>query len=102
MRYVVLDGRDGPHPDERLRNKLAGHLNARLEEYAGEGISARVEDPSVVSASFAGTDGAAAVQRLAQSGVAAEEAGERVRFIIGPTVSFEDLDYVQSAAAKLL
>ena len=102
MRKVILDGRDGPHPDERLRDKLAGHLNARLTEYAKEGISSFVEAPGVVLARFSGADGEDAVRQLALSGVATEAAGERVRFVIGPTVTFEDLDYVQSAAANLL
>ena len=102
MRKVMLDGRNGPHPDALRRDKLTGHLNARFMEYAGEGISSFVEEPGVVSARFAGTESRAAVRRLEEAGVTAVAAGERVRFVVGPETSFEDLDYVQAAAAGLL
>ena len=102
MRRVMLDGRNGPHPDGGRRDKLAGHLHARLMEYADEGISASVDGPGTVSARFDGTDGTDAVRRLADAGVFARAEGERVRFLMGPDTAFEDLDYVQAAAAGLL
>ena len=102
MRRVILDGRDGPHPDGRQRDKLAGHLHARLMEYADEGISALVDGPGAVSARFEGVDGRTAARRLSEAGVSARSEGERVRFLMGPDTSFEDLDYVQAAAAGLL
>ena len=102
MRIVILDGRAGIHPDEIRRDKLAGHLNARLAEYAEEGISSFPEGPGAVTARFAGVEGHAAVRQLEESGVYALAEGERVRFLIGPETSFEDLDYVQAAAAGLL
>lgn len=102
MRTVILDGRHGPHADPYRRDKLAGHLHARLAEYAEDGISPSVEGPGAVSAQFDGVDGGDAVRRLAKAGVFARAEGERVRFLMGPDTSFEDLDYVQAAAAGLL
>lgn len=101
MRRVILDGRNGPQADLRLRDKQTGHLHARLAEYEEEGICARLAE-GAVQAGFPGLTGEQAACRLAEQGVfaLAEEGG--VRFLIGPEVSFEDLDYVQSAAAKLL
>ena len=102
MRTVILDGRGGLCPEDRRREKLAGHLNARLEEYVEEGIRSLIEGSGTVTAHFAGLDGAAVVQRLAEAGVFARAAGERVRFLMGADTTFEDLDYVQAAAAELL
>lgn len=101
MRTVKLNGRDGVCPAPR-RDKLAGHLNARLAEYGEEGISSRVDSPGVVWASFPGLSGQEAADRLARAGVLACGDGEGVRFVMGGETSFEDLDYVQAAAAGLL
>ena len=102
MRQVILDGRNGLCADERLRDKLAGHLNARLAEYEEDGIRPERKGPGEVLARFDGTPGEQAVRRLAASGVIALAEGDAVRFLIGPDVSFEDLDHVQAAAAELL
>lgn len=46
--------------------------------------------------------GEQAVRALADQGVQALAAGERVRFLIGSEVCFEDLDYVQACSRSLL
>lgn len=101
MREVYLDGRRGPLEDEALKRRLAGHLRARLAEYAEEGIRARLEGGDVLAA-FPGFSGAEAADFLAERGVFALPDGEEVRFRPGPGVSFEALDYVQAAAAEML
>ena len=102
MRQVILDGRTGPLEDASLRDKLAGHLLARLREYEQEGIAARPDGPGTVLAQLGRLSGEQAVRALGQAGVQALAAGDRVRFLVGPGVSFEDLDYVQAVAAGLL
>jgi hypothetical protein len=102
MRQVILDGRDGPCDHEILRDKLAGHLHARLAEYEEDGICPALAGPGDVLARFDGLTGRQAADRLAQLGVYALPEGDSVRFRIGPRVTFEDLDYVQAAAAELL
>jgi hypothetical protein len=102
MRQVRLDGRDGPCENEVLRDKLAGHLNARLLEYEEDGIHPALSGPGEVLAQFDGQTGGQAAERLAALGVYALTEGDMVRFCIGPNVTFEDLDYVQAAAAQLL
>lgn len=101
MRCVALDGRNGPLIEEDLRNKLAGHLHARLAEYGEEGVRVSMTDGTVL-VGFPGRSGQQAACLLEEQGVFALAEEERVRFLIGPGVSFEDLDYVQSAAAELL
>ena len=100
MRVVYLDGRGGICPPPR-GDKLAGHLNARLEEYREEGISSRVEDTGRVTAAFSGLTGEEAAGKLRCAGVYACPCGDGVRFVMGAETTFEDLDYVQSAAALL-
>lgn len=102
MRQVILDGRDGAQLDGRLREKLAGHLRARLAEYAEEGIAALQDGPGTVRACFPGLTGEQAARALDEQGVYAIADGEAVRFLMGPDTRFEDLDYVQAAAAGLL
>lgn len=102
MRQVVLDGRLGLLPGGVLRDKLAGHLLARLTEYSAEGMDARADGPGTVLLRIAGRTGEQTVRALAGQGVFALAAGDGVRFLIGPDVTFEDLDYVQGAAAALL
>lgn len=102
MRHVILDGQTGPMEDAGLREKLTGHLLARLNEYGQEGIVARADGPGMVLVQIGKLSGEQAVRALAGQGVLARAAGERVRFLIGSGVSFEDLDYVQAAAAGLL
>ena len=102
VRQVILDGRTGPLEDVPLRDKLTGHLLARLNEYEQEGISARPDGPGTVLARLGALSGDQAVRALAGQGVLALAAGDRVRFLVGPGVGFEDLDYVQAAAAGLL
>lgn len=102
MRQVELDGRNGPCTDAALRDKLAGHLWARLKEYEEDGIQARLAGPGEVLARVDGMGGEQAVQALARQGVRALTQGDAVRFVIGPAVRFEDLDYVQSVVAELL
>lgn len=102
MRTVILDGRNGVCEVVPLRDKLAGHLRARLAEYEEEGISSRVGSPGVVWARFPGLDGAEAAKALGKAGVTVSFEGEWVRFVIGPETAFEELDYVQAAAAELL
>lgn len=100
MRTVWLDGRDGVCPSPR-GEKLAGHLNARLEEYREEGISSRVSGHGAVTAVFAGRTGAEAAGELRRAGVFACPDGDGVRFVMGRETTFEELDYVQAAAATL-
>ena len=102
MRQMSLDGRDGLCADGILRDKLAGHLCARLNEYEEDGIQARMAGPGEVLARFDGMTGEQAVCALTRQGIFALAVGDAVRFVIGPEVCFEDLDYVQSAAAQLL
>lgn len=102
MRQVDLDGRNGLCADAALRDKLAGHLHARLNEYKEDGIQARLAGSGEVLARFVGMSGARVVHALARRGICALPEGDSVRFVIGPEVRFEDLDYVQSAAAELL
>lgn len=102
MRTVILDGRDGVNAAVPLRDKLAEHLSARLAEYEEEGIYSRVDSPGVVIARFPGSSGAEAAKELSKAGVAASFQGEWVKFVIGPETAFEELDYVQAAAAELL
>ena len=101
MRTVILDGREGRMHPCPLRDKLAGHLNARLMEYEGDGIVSRTED-GVITARIGKLNGQAAVTALAETGVYACPYGGEVRFLIGPHTVFEELDYVQAAAAGLL
>lgn len=102
MRTVILDGRAGLQTDAGLRDKLAAHLLARLDEYREEGLAARPDGPGTILARFPEQSGEQIRRGLARSGVAVLTAGEGVRFLIGPDVTFEALDYVQSAAAELL
>ena len=102
MRTVILDGRAGLQGDAALREKLARHLLARLDEYREEGIDARPDGPGTVLARFAGRTGEQIRRGLEGAGVSVLTAGDGVRFLIGPDVTFEDLDYVQSVAAGLL
>lgn len=102
MRTVILDGRDGVCAAVPLRDKLAGHLNARLLEYEQDGIASRVDSLGTVLARFPGQDGAEAAEKLEKAGVFPSSEGEWVKFVIGPKTSFEELDYVQAAAAELL
>lgn len=102
MRQVILDGRDGPCGNEMLRDRLAGHLHARLAEYAEDGIHPAQLGPGEILARFDGLTGRQAAERLARLGVYALVEGNSVRFRVGPCVTFEDLDYVQAAAAGLL
>lgn len=97
MRTVILDGRAGLQGDAALCEKLA-----RLDEYREEGIDARPDEPGTVLARFAGRTGEQIRRGLEGAGVSVLTAGDGVRFLIGPDVTFEDLDYVQSAAAGLL
>lgn len=101
MRCVILDGRNGPQTDMTRRDKLAGHLHARLAEYEEEGIRPQLEEGGV-RAGISGLSGRQAAALLAEHGVFALAEGDCVRFLMGPGVSFEDLDYVQGVAAKLL
>lgn len=101
MRQVILNGSGGV-AEPPLRDRLAGHLHARLAEYAEEGVHARPEGPGTVLVRFSGLTGEEAVRRLSAQGVYALAAGDGVRFSIGSGVTFEDLDYVQAAAAALL
>lgn len=96
-----MDGRNGPQSDLRLRAKLTEHLYVRLAEYEEEGVRAAREEGAVL-ARLPGMDGAQAARCLEERGIFARTEGENVRFLIGPEVSFEDLDYVQGVAAKLL
>lgn len=102
MRKVMLDGRAGIRSDASAREKLAAHLLARLDEYREEGLIACPDGPGTILARFPEQSGEQVRQSLARSGVAVLTAGEGIRFLIGPDVTFEDLDYVQSAAAELL
>ena len=102
MRQVILDGQTGPMEDAALREKLTGHLLARLNEYEQEGIAARQDGPGMVLAQIGRLSGEQVVRALSGQGVLARAAGDRVRFLIGPGVTFEDLDYVQAVAAGLL
>lgn len=102
MGTVILDGRSGSCSAVPRRDKLAGHLKARLAEYEEDGISSRIDYPGTVCARFDGMSGDEAARRLAEQGVWVCPAGAEVRFVVGPDTSFEDLDYVQSAAAKML
>jgi hypothetical protein len=102
MRQVILDGRDGACENQLLRDKLAGHLHARLAEYAEDGISPTLLGSGEVLAQFDGLTGSQATERLARLGVYALAEDASVLFRIGSRVTFEDLDYVQSAAAQLL
>ena len=86
MRQVVLNGTTAPLEDAALR----------------EGMTARPDGPGTVLAQIGQMSGEQAVRALADQGVQALAAGERVRFLIGSEVCFEDLDYVQAAAAALL
>ena len=85
-----------------LREQMTRHLLARLNEYEPEGMTARPDGPGTVLAQIGQMSGEQAVRALADQGVQALAAGERVRFLIGSEVCFEDLDYVQAAAAALL
>lgn len=107
MRTVILDrahaGYGGPQADERLRRRLAGHLAARLREYGGEGIEeVTLSGDGVVSARIGRLSGEEARARLRELGVLCEAAGERTAFAVGAHTCFEELDYVQAAAAELL
>lgn len=107
MRTVILDrthpGYGGPQRDERLRRRLAGHLTARLREYEGEGIErVSMTGDGLVTAVIAGWPGAKAADALRARNVFCESDGEQVVFAIGAHTCFEELDYVQAAAAELL
>ena len=102
MRQVVLNGTTAPLEDAALREQMTRHLLARLNEYEPEGMTARPDGPGTVLAQIGQMYGEQAVRALADQGVQALAAGERVRFLIGSEVCFEDLDYVQAAAAALL
>lgn len=107
MRTVILDRAhpdySGAQADEGLRRRLAGHLAARLREYNGEGIEdVTAGGDGVVSARIGGLSGEEAARRLRKRGVFCEAAGEYAAFAVGERTSFEELDYVQAAAAELL
>lgn len=101
MRQVRLDG-TRPMEAGPLRDKLTGHLLARLREYGEEGITARLLSPGRVSLSVAGHSPAAVLSALEERGVYGRMGEEGAELIPGEGVSFEDLDYVQGAAAALL
>lgn len=107
MRTVILDrahpGYGGPQRDERLRRRLAGHLAARLREYEEEGIGpVFANDDGLVTAVIGGRSGSEAADALRARNVFCESDGEQVVFAIGAHTCFEELDYVQAAAAELL
>lgn len=90
-------------PNARLLRRLTGHLAARLEEYSQEGITqVEILADGLVSAHIAGLEAPAAREALAGQRVYCQAQGRAVLFHIGAGVSFEDLDYVQAAAANLL
>lgn len=102
MRQVILDGRNGSCADPRLRDKLTGHLNARLAEYEEDGLFPIPTGPGELHARFDGLSGLQAARQMEQRGVYVRAEGDYVCFLVGPDVTFEDLDYVQSVAAGLL
>ena len=102
MRRVYLDGRFGPHPDAGLAARLALHLLERLREYEEDGIHPAGAGAGEVCFRVDGMPARLARQRLEQMGVYSQTGPEGVRLLIGPGLSFEDIDYVQSAAAALL
>lgn len=107
MRTVYLNpaGADypGPHAPGERRRRLAGHLNARLGEYLGEGVEqVAVEEGDVVCARLSGYTGAQGAQALAHHQVYCQGDGAWVRFVLSAATTFEDLDYVQGAVAQLL
>ena len=102
MRKVYLDGRFGPHPDAELAARLARHLFERLREYEEDGIHPTAAGAGEVWARIDGLPARFARQRLEQAGVFTQAGPEGLRLLVGPGLTFEDIDYVQSAAAGLL
>ena len=105
-RTAILDP-DHPdwtaHLDVRRLRRLTGHLAARLGEYNQDGIdSVEILGDGIVSARIAGLEAPAARELLARQRVYCQVQGDRLRFYIGAAITFEDLDYVQAAAASLL
>lgn len=104
MRKVCLISASAPSSRGDTEKRLTGHLLARMRELEEIGLTVAVSE-GVVTIRFSGRDNGEAagwLERKRRIMTAYDAVQDLIRMQVTCAVTFEDLDYVQSAVMELL